>query len=429
MNFISMAKAEENYTFKNRRYLHENPELTWHEFNTLSFIKKELEQMQIAYTEIKYGGIIGKIQGKKSAENKKTLMLRADMDALPVEECEEHLCGKRKYISKVPGVSHMCGHDGHTAMLLTSAKILKENEENLDGDIILMFERGEEGGENCYFLLKYLQDNEIKIDGCWSMHINPNIEKGKMGILNNGVMAGLCAYDVTLKGKGGHGSRPDLANNPVDCFVAIQNALQSVVTRKISPFETLTFSTCLLEASQKINVISDELRFGGSARFYEMETAGEPFKEVFFRICDNIAAAYECSVQYNLFLGPLNALKNNRDCAEFARKILGNVLGEENIVTCEPLMGSESMAEVHLYYPGVYCLLGTRDLENGCGADMHHPKFELNEEILTIGVASTLVYAFEFLERKPEINFTPYQGDLRALYSDEVERIKTEVDY
>lgn len=429
MDFFSMAKAEEAYTIKNRRYLHENPELTWHEFHTLEFIKNELDKLQIEYTEVKYGGIIGKIRGKKETENKKTIMLRADMDALPVEESEEHLCGKRKCISKNPGVSHMCGHDGHTAMLLTSAKILKENENTLEGDVILMFERGEEGGENCYFLLKYLLENEVKIDGCWSMHINPNIEKGRMGILDGGVMAGLCAYDVTLKGKGGHGSRPDLANNPVDCFTAIQSALQSVVLREVSPFETLTYSTCLLEGSQKTNIIPDELRFGGSARFYELETAGKPFKEAFFRICDNIAAAYRCDVKYNLFLGPLNALKNHSQCAALARELLSGLLGEENIVTCEPLMGSESMAEVHMYYPGVYGLLGTKDLEHGCGADMHHPKFELNEEILTTGVASTLAYTYGFLERKPSIDFTPYQGDLRALYSDEVERIKTEVDY
>ena len=178
----------------------------------------------------------------------------------------------------------MCGHDGHTAMLLTSAKLLQEHRDELDGNVILMFERGEEGGENCYFLLKYLLEEQIRVDGCWSMHMAPAVDAGKIAVLDDGVMAGLCAFDVTIKGKGGHGSRPDLANNPVDCYSAIATALQSVPMREISPFQVLTYTICLLNASPKINVIPEQVRFGGTARFYEKELVGEPFKRAFLRL-------------------------------------------------------------------------------------------------------------------------------------------------
>lgn len=429
MDFFKAAQSEQEYTRKNRRYLHEHPELTWYECNTLAFIKKELTNLQIEYTEVKYGGIIGKICGKKKSADAKVLLLRADMDALPVEECEDNLCEKRQCISQNPGVSHMCGHDAHTAMLLTSAKILKAHEEDLNGDILLMFERGEEGGENCYFLLKYLQENQIKIDGCWAMHIHPDVETGKIAVLDGGVMAGLCAFNVTLKGIGGHGSRPDLSNNPVDCFAAIQMALQSMVLRKISPFETLTYSTCQVEGSQKMNVIPGELTFGGTARFYEVETVGKTFKESFCRICDNISAAYECEPEYNLFIGPLASLKNHPQCVKMARTFLTNLLGAENVVTCEPLMSSESMSYTHLYYPGVYCFLGTKNPERGYGAEMHHPKFDLDEEVMNTGVAATLAYVSGFLNEKEEIDFSPYNGDMRALFSDGVDKIRMAVDY
>ena len=426
MDFMRLAAENEQYTIEKRRYLHERPELTGKEYNTLAFIRSELDRMGISYQEVKYGGIIGWIRGKKAGDSGKTLLLRADMDALPVEEDENNLNRQREVVSKTPGVSHMCGHDGHTAMLLTSAKLLQEHRDELDGNVILMFERGEEGGENCYFLLKYLLEEQIRVDGCWSMHMAPAVDAGKIAVLDDGVMAGLCAFDVTIKGKGGHGSRPDLANNPVDCYSAIATALQSVPMREISPFQVLTYTICLLNASPKINVIPEQVRFGGTARFYEKALVGEPFKRAFLRICDHIAAAYDCTLEYNQFLGPLNALKNHPQCTAMARKFLGQLLGPEQVVTSEPLMGSESMAEVHLYYPGVYCLLGTKNEALGCGADMHHPQFDLDESVLKIGVAATLAYTFGFLSEEEPLQFAPYDGDLRGLYSEAVDQILKE---
>lgn len=425
MDFMQLAVENEQYTIQKRRYLHENPELTGKEYNTLNFIRKELDNLGIEYLEIPHGGILGRIAGGKAGQGR-TLLLRADMDALPVEENPRNLARERCCTSKVPGTAHMCGHDAHTAMLLTSAKILKEHEDQLEGAVILMFERGEEGGENCYFLLKYLLEQKIPVDGCWSMHMAPSVKAGQIAVLDGGVMAGLCAFDVTVRGRGGHGSRPDLANNPIDCYNAIAAALQTVPLRDISPFQVLTYSICLLNGSPKINVIPETLRFGGTARFYEKELAGEPFKKAFFRICSHIAAAYDCTLEYNQFLGPLNALKNHPQCVSMAREFLTSLLGPEQVVTCDPLMGSESMAEVHLYYPGVYCLLGTENEALGCGADMHHPQFDLDESVLKVGVASTLAYTFGFLSDRTPIEFKPYDGELRELYSDAVDQIVRE---
>ena len=165
-------------------------------------------------------------------------------------------------------------------------------------------------------------------------------------------------------------------------------ALQSIRLREISPFDTFSFSLCQLDGSDKSNIIPDRVHLGGSAHYYEKERVGENFKAAFFHICENIVAAYNYKMQYDLFYGPGFGLKNYPQCVEMAKEFIGPVLCVDNIITCEPLLGAESMSKVSLYFPGVFGLLGTANHALGSGADMYTPAFDVDEDVLPLGVAA-----------------------------------------
>lgn len=422
MNILELATEQEALLIKLRRQIHEHPELGNYEFHTLEVISKFLEENGVEYVTVPKGGIFGFITGTKGS-SPKTVMLRADIDALPIQESPTNLCGPKACVSKIDGVSHACGHDAHTAMLLVTAKILQEHRDEFDGRIILMFERGEEGVENCYFLLKWLQEHKTRIDACWAIHVRTGFESGHMSLREGGNACGLCCYEVTLNGRGGHGSEPHQSINPINCYTAISTALDSLRGREIDALETLSQSTCYVQAGSKANIIPDTLRFGGTARFFKHDTVGQQFKEAFYRICDGIAKAYRCTVSYDFFLGPTPALINNDQCVEIARDALTKAIGADRISKLPPQMGSESMAEVQLYYPGCYAYLGIDKPELGTGSELHSAKFDLDESALKYGVTSSIAYALEVLSTDKEIKFTPYTGDLRALYSDQVDKL------
>lgn len=416
MNYLNLANENKEFTIAMRRYLHENPEVSNFEENTIHYIMTELDKLGIYHFEVKNGGILAYITGT-SKENAKTVLLRADLDALPVQESKTNLTKEKKYLSKITGVSHVCGHDAHTAMLLTTAKILQENTDSFSGRVILMFERGEEGTENVYYLLKYLLSKQERIDGCFTLHMGPKVNSGQLAISSDNVMAGICAFKIKIKGSGGHGSRPDLSNNPVDCFAAIYNALSNYRLKQVSPFDTFTYTICELSASQQINTIPEEMNFGGTARFYETEKVGSKFKDQLYHMCQNIAQAYHCQVEYPLFIGPTAALKNQPQCAALAKESISKVLGAKNVVNHEPLMCTESMSDVHLFYPGVYCLLGTYNPAAGTGADLHEPTFDVDEDVLPLGIAAELAYVKDFLESNNAIDFQPTTKDLDEIFA------------
>lgn len=416
LDYLKLAQDNKQYTEDIRRHLHLYPEVSDKEYNTLSFINEKLSDLKIEHFEVENGGIFGIIRGELSKSDR-TILLRADIDALPVQESVTNLKKEKVCVSTIPGVSHVCGHDAHTAMLLTSARILNENRSAFAGNVILMFERGEEGTENIYYLMKYLQDNNICIHGTYSMHMAPMISSGQIAIQSDSVMAGICAFKCKIKGSCGHGARPDLSANPIDCFAAIHSALESFRLTKVSPFETFTCSICSLECGTQINTIPGEMTFGGTARFYETDIVGRQFKETFRQICEGMAKIYKCTVEYPLFIGPTNALKNNYRCAELAREFIAPVIGKSNVIEIQPLMCTESMADMHMYYPGVYCLLGTNNQETGTGADLHEAAFDVDENVLPLGVASELSYVINFLALNEQIEHPAYDVDLDVVFN------------
>ena len=260
MKVYELAKAVDPYVVSMRRYFHENPELSNQEDKTIERIGQELDAMGIRYEVVPKGGIIGYIEGTKPGKGK-TVLLRADCDALPVLEKKDNLAGPRVCCSKVDGVMHACGHDGHTAILLGAAKILNEHKDEIAGKIILFFERAEENGGGMPQMLAYMDKHGITADTCYGTHLFAMLESGKIGLITGGTMSTAMGFNITIHGKGGHGSRPDQANSPIDCFVAIYNALQAARLTKITPFKPLTLSVGLLQAGAVSNVIPNDLTF------------------------------------------------------------------------------------------------------------------------------------------------------------------------
>ena len=209
-----------------RRKLHRHPELSSKEEATVALIDQFLKDQGIRTQVVEHGGVLGWIEGGKPG---RTVLLRADIDALPIEEEAANGGGLPKScVSEVKGVQHACGHDGHTAMLLTAAKLLQAHREDLEGTVLLCFERGEEATMNIYHIMKALEKAGIHPDSVFGLHVSPHTPAGTLQIQAGPLMAGMFSFHVRLQGRGGHGSRPDLCINPIDCYAAIGQALAAL---------------------------------------------------------------------------------------------------------------------------------------------------------------------------------------------------------
>ena len=398
MKNIEIAKKYQDYMVEKRRYFHENPELTGQELKTIQYLSDELTAMGIEHVVIENGGILATIKGGLPGEG--AVLLRADVDGLPVLETPGNLKpGMRTCISKNPGVMHACGHDGHMAMLLGAAKILLEKKDEIEGTVYLCFERGEEASGNVEYIFPYIEKNNIKIDTVYATHLLATAPSGYLAINDEGMMAGSMGFSVTIEGAGGHGSRPDQANSPIDCFVAIYQRLQSLRLTKVDPFKTCTYSVGLLQAGNQRNVIPQTLTFGGTMRTFDRDGVGMTFREEFKKAVDGICAAYGCKVTYNLGT-PGYGVVNDADMARWARKVIGEELGKDNVGTWDPWMASESYSQYLQQWPGVFAFLGMQNEEKGVGAAHHNQEFDIDEDVLYKGAAASATYAIEYLKDK-----------------------------
>jgi amidohydrolase len=415
---MEAAKAERDFVIKTRRMLHECAELSGREFETVRFIKKTLEEWSIPYTEIEDGGIVAFLTGKKEKGNRRvrTLVLRADVDALPIVENEYNLVRKRDCISQNRGVMHACGHDAHTAVLLSASRILFGMREAINGRILAVFERGEERLGLLANIIAWFEREGIRLDGAHAIHVRPDLPSGKIAVLQGPVFASPLVFDITLKGTSGHGSRPDLANSPLDCFVHFYNALKSLRERYISPFELLTTNIGVVNYGTLSNVISSELRFNGSARLYHEETATK-FAAELDNLLEHITAAFHCAYQKNKFGAPLHPVINEKAMVRIGQKAVRRYLGGGFLVdTYEPMMCSDDFAFFGKVCPILMVHLGIGNPEKGTGGELHSDTFDVDEDALPLGVAETAAFTLQFFEYAPETGVPeePDEGNTEA---------------
>ena len=413
MDILNEAKKNFDYMVRIRRHMHEYPENSGVEYETEKYIASELDALGIEYVVVPEGGIIGQIHGGKPG---KTVLLRADMDALPIQESKTNLTKEKVCISKNDGISHACGHDAHTAMLLAEAKILNENKEDLNGNIVLLFERGEEAGGNIRNLLPYaVETMKLKIDTCMATHVKWDVPTGTISAEPGAVFSGAYGFIIKLHGQAGHGSRPDLAHSVLDCFNNIYNHINMIRMKYVAPTDILTCSVGFVNCGTVRNIIPDELTFGGTIRTFNVDGAGTPFVKQLMDVVEKECELCQCTYEILHMPDPLFECQNNAVCSEIAKNAVRKYIVEDAVTVAQPWMASESMQACLKLWPGIITFTGIQSEEAGTGANHHTPEFDVDERGMIYGVAAALGYVKDFLNYDKEIPFKPFEGTLKNL--------------
>ncbi len=373
-----------------RRHLHSNPELSFQEYNTVAYVKAQLEQMGI--TEIKslaQTGLEVMIRGKNPG--KKVLALRADMDALPIVEANDV-----PYKSKNIGVMHACGHDVHTTCLLGVAKILNGLKDEFEGSIKLIFQPGEEklpGGASLMIAEGVLENP--KVNAILGQHVMPLIPTGKIGFRSGLYMASTDELYVTIKGKGGHGAMPHLCIDPVVVMAQMITALQTLVSRQANPIVPSVLSFGKVIANGATNVIPNEVYMEGTFRTLDEKWRSKAH-ELMLRTAQSIAEGMGATVDFEIRKG-YPFLHNNPALTARSKAASINYMGEENIVDLDIWMAAEDFAYYSQEADACFYRLGTRNETKGIVSGVHTPTFDIDEDALEIGAGLMAYLALEEL--------------------------------
>ncbi|RLF78971.1 amidohydrolase [Thermococci archaeon] len=361
-----------------RRDFHMHPELGYEEERTSKIVEEHLREW--GYKIKRVGtGIIADI-GKEG----KTVALRADIDALPVQEENDV-----PYKSRIPGKMHACGHDAHTAMLLGAAKIIGEHKEELPNKVRLIFQPAEEGGNGA---LKMIEGGALEgVNAIFGLHVWMELPSGVVGIREGPFMAGVGRFDVEIEGKGGHGASPHETIDPVPIAAQAILAFQTIISRNLNPLESGVVSVGTIKAGEAFNVIPERVYINGTYRFFTQETKKLIEKRV-EEVLKGIALANNASYKLKIEeVAPPTI--NDSQMASLAKRVAQKL--ELKVEEVPRSMGSEDFAFYLQKVPGAFIALGIKNEEKGIIHPHHHPKFNVDEEVLPLGTALEVGLAFE----------------------------------
>jgi hippurate hydrolase len=361
-----------------RRDIHENPELLYDVHRTAAFVADRLREFgcdEVA-TGLGRTGVVGVIRGRKPVGNAdvKVIGLRADMDALPIEE-ETNL----PYASKIPGKMHACGHDGHTAMLLGAARYLAETR-NFAGDAVVIFQPAEEGGAGAAAMIEDGLMDRFRIDQVYGMHNGPGIPIGSFAIRPGPIMAATDAIDIRIEGLGGHAARPHMCIDSVLVGAQLITALQSIVSRSVDPLESAVISMCEFHAGNARNVIPQTAELRGTVRTLTDEVrvlVEKRVREVVAGVAQMTGAKIDLVYERGY-----PVVVNHAAQTDFATGVAKEVAGDANVHDMVPLMGAEDFAYMLEARPGAFIFCG-----NGDSAGLHHPAYNFNDEAIVFGTS------------------------------------------
>ncbi|OAV68070.1 putative hydrolase YxeP [Bacteroidales bacterium Barb4] len=390
---LEKIKNTDSYMRHVRAYLHENPELSSHEFETSRFLQAEVAKLGLPVTAVSQTGFYAVLDTGRPG---RTIGLRADIDALPVPENPYNLIRKKQYVSKNEGVSHACGHDGHAAVLLGAVQVLHSLKEQLSGTIIFIFEAAEETAGGIDDMLAAL--SRFKIDAIYGSHLRASLQTGEISIGDGAVMAGMAAIEFDVVGVGGHGSRPDLSVNPVFAAAQVLNGIAVAWSNQLDVTKTVTLGITQIHGGTVNNVFPNSVYIGGTLRFFDRE-AGEKAVEVFKKVAASIAEAHNCSIVFRSRTGiVLEPVINDHALADIARKAVEE-LYPDKLVAGEKWFGGEPFSKYRSIAPSVYAFIGIDNAALGSGAEHHNDRFDMDEDALPYSLGAMTGFAVKLLEQ------------------------------
>ena len=396
MKLIPEIQAAQGEIQGLRRTIHAHPELRYEETHTSDLVAAKLTEWGI---EVHRGmGKTGVVGVLKRGTGKRMVGLRADMDALPIQELNTF-----DHRSRNEGKMHACGHDGHTAMLLGAAQYLARHGQ-FDGTIVFIFQPAEEGGAGAKAMIEDGLFEQFPVDAVFGIHNWPGMPAGYFGVTEGPIMASSNEFRIEIQGVGSHAALPHNGRDPVFTAVQIANGLQSIITRNKKPLDTAVLSITQIHAGDAVNVVPNTAWIAGTVRTFTTETL-DLIESRLRKIAESTAEAYDCSVDITFHRNYPPTVNSSAE-TQFAAEVMREVVGADHVdANVEPTMGAEDFSFMLLEKPGCYAFLGNgegghRDAGHGAGPCMlHNASYDFNDQLLPVGSSFWVHLAAKFLAR------------------------------
>jgi amidohydrolase len=388
-NLLDAANALAGSLVADRRAIHRQPELAYGEHRTSSLVASRLAELRVPHrTGVAGTGLVGLVEGGRPG---RTVLLRADMDALPIQEETG-----AEYASTNPGVMHACGHDAHTAILLGAARLLVERREGLAGRVKLMFQPAEEGGAGALRMIKEGLLEDPAVDGAFMLHVSHSLPSGRVATAGGPVLAGANSFTIEIDGRGGHASRPHTTVDPVVVASSVVVALQTLVSREVPPEQPAVITLGSISAGTTHNVVPDRAVLKGTIRAYDDELMRRLERRL-EEVVTGMAASLRATARLRIEMRYPPTV-NDGAAAELLAGAARAALGADAVLVAEPLLAAEDFSFVLQRVPGAMLSLGVCAPGWEEPRPVHTARFDLDESALPVGVAAMTSAALAFLE-------------------------------
>ena len=376
-----------------RRDIHAHPELCFQEQRTADIVAAKLTEWGIPiHRGLGTTGVVGIV---KNGSSSRAIGLRADMDALPMQEFNSFA-----HASQHAGKMHACGHDGHVAMLLAAAQHFAKHR-NFDGTVYLIFQPAEEGGGGAREMIKEGLFEKFPVQAVFGMHNWPGSQVGKFAVSAGPVMASSNEFKITIHGKGGHAALPHVGLDPVPIACQMVQAFQTIISRNMKPIDAGVISVTMIHAGEATNVIPDSCELQGTVRTFSLDVL-DLIEKRMQEVAEHTAAAFGTTCAFS-FTRNYPPTINSAPEAAFARRVMEGIVGADNVIDQEPTMGAEDFAYMLQAKPGAYCFIANgdgahRDMGHGGGPCMlHNPSYDFNDDLIPLGATYWVRLAEEWL--------------------------------